>query len=438
MDVQLIVDRGMLRRLLQTQPDWTVTQYADAVGRSRRWVKTWRHRLRAAAPDDTRVLLDRCHARHTPQPPLHPLVVNRILAIRDTPPPPLQRIPGPKTIVYYLGQDPDVRALDQPVPGATTVWRVLRQHDRIAPPYERHQRPLARPAPMLSWQLDFKDPALPVTDPAGKQQHVVEILNTVDVGTSLWVDQQARPDFTMATTIAAVADLVEREGLPAHVNVDRDPRFVGSQLPRDVPSPFLRFWMSCGVAITLSPPRHPETNAFVERLHRTLSEECLRPHRPSDLETLQTVVGDFQQFYNEARPHQGLSCANQPPRIAFPDLKPCPRAPADVDPDRWVHVLDGKHYTRRIGSSGSVQFDRHDYYVRRLLAGHVVDIQIDGRQRQLVISQNGQVIKQLPIKGLVGHTLPFAAFVERLEAEAGQHDRLQHYRLVGSAGTAGC
>jgi len=125
MDVQVIVDRGLLRRLLQTQPGWTVAQYADAVGRSRRWVKTWRRRLRAAALDDTSVLLDRSHARHTPQPPLHPLVVERILAIRDSPPPPLQRIPGPKTIAYYLGQDPDIRALGQPLPGATTVWRIL-------------------------------------------------------------------------------------------------------------------------------------------------------------------------------------------------------------------------------------------------------------------------------------------------------------------------
>ena len=379
------------------------------------------------------MLLDRSHARHTPQPPLHPLVVDRILAIRDTPPPPLQRVPGPKTIVYYLGQDPDVRALGLPVPGATTVWRVLRQHDRIAPPYERRRRPLPRPAPMLSWQLDFKDPALPVTDPDGKQQHVVEILNTVDVGTSLWVDQQARPDFTMATTITAVADLVQREGLPAHVNVDRDPRFVGSQLPRDVPSPFLRFWMSCGVAVTLSPPHHPETNAFVERLHRTLGEECLRPAHPSDLETLQTVVGDFQQFYNEARPHQGVSCGNRPPRVAFPDLKPCPKPPTVVDPDRWVHVLDGKSYTRRIRRSGVIQFDQSSYYVREQLAGQLVDVTIDGRQHQLVISHNGQMIKQLPIKGLVGHELPFATFVERLVAEAHRHDRLQHHTRVGSA-----
>src|SRR5688500_2832132 len=133
-----------------------------------------------------------------------------------------------------------------------------------------------RPAPMTSWQLDFKDPALPLADPDGKQQHVVEILNTVDTGTSLWVDQHVRPACTMATTIAAVAQLVQTQGLPTHVNVARDPRFLGSQRPRDVPAPFLRCWMAGGVTMTRSPPHHPETHAFVERLHRMLTHECLR------------------------------------------------------------------------------------------------------------------------------------------------------------------
>lgn len=101
-------------------------------------------------------------------------------------------------------------------------------------------------------------------------------------------------------------------------------------------------------------------------------------------------------------------------------------------------MLDGKCYTRRIGSGGSLQFDRRDYYVRKQLAGQLVEVQIDGRQRQLVISHNGQVIKQVPIKGLVGHPLPFAAFVERLEVEARRHDRIQHRRRVGSSGTDRC
>ena len=40
MHMQLVADRALLRRLLQTHPEWTKDHYAAAVGRSLRWVKT--------------------------------------------------------------------------------------------------------------------------------------------------------------------------------------------------------------------------------------------------------------------------------------------------------------------------------------------------------------------------------------------------------------
>jgi hypothetical protein len=45
-------------------------------------------------------------------------------------------------------------------------------------------------------------------DPDGKQQHVVEVLDTLDAGTSILLAAQVRPDFTAETALHAVADLV--------------------------------------------------------------------------------------------------------------------------------------------------------------------------------------------------------------------------------------
>jgi hypothetical protein len=42
-----------------------------------------------------------------------------------------------------------------------------------------------------------------------KQQQVVEVLNTLDVGTSILLDAQARGDFIMATAIEAVAQTIQ-------------------------------------------------------------------------------------------------------------------------------------------------------------------------------------------------------------------------------------
>jgi hypothetical protein len=38
---------------------------------------------------------------------------------------------------------------------------------------------------MAVWQLDFKDVSTVPADPEGKRAHVVEVLNTVDTGTSM-------------------------------------------------------------------------------------------------------------------------------------------------------------------------------------------------------------------------------------------------------------
>jgi hypothetical protein len=110
MEARWICDRAALRCLLCQHPDWSTTQLAQAIGRSLSFVKKWRKRFRAAAADDVTLLRSRSRARHTPFPSPHPEVVVRILAIREQPPENLQRVPGPRTILYYLHRDPHLQA----------------------------------------------------------------------------------------------------------------------------------------------------------------------------------------------------------------------------------------------------------------------------------------------------------------------------------------
>ncbi len=298
MEAQWQADRSMLRRLMQAQPQWTHQDYADAIGRSVAWVKKWTKRLRAAPADDVAVLRSQAPVRKHLPPKLHHAVIDRLLEIRSSPPAPINRIPGPKTIRYYLEQDPELRAQGLRLPRSTrTIWQILRTHGRIADRRRNHV-PVPRPALMTVWQLDFKDVSSVPADPDGKRQHVVEVLNTVDSGTSILVNAQVRPDFTAETALRAVAVLVQHEGLPQAVTIDRDVRFVGAPQQRDFPSPFVRFWLCLGVAVTICPPRRPDKNPFVERYHRAFEYECLRIYRPHDLATATTVTTAYQHFYN--------------------------------------------------------------------------------------------------------------------------------------------
>ena len=419
MNAQWLVDRRRLGSLLGLHPDWTLQDLADAIGRSRSWVKKWLARLRQAAPDDQVVLQGHSSAPHTPPSRLSQVVVERILAMRDDPPGGLNRIPGPKAILYYLEQEATTTLQGERLPHSTrTIWQILRQYQRIVSPGRHAHQAVERPEPLQSWQLDFKDASTVGADPDGKQQHVVEVLDVVDVGTSILIAAEARGDFSMATVIETAALIVTEKGLPDRVTIDRDPRFVGESSQRESPSPFLRFWLCLGVEVTICPPQRPDLNGFVERYHRTYEEECLQVYRSADLESVRTVTAAFQQHYNEERPHQGLACGNRPPRTAFPVLPARPAVPRTVDPDRWIDALHGKCYVRKVQQDTSVSVGAGRYYVTQALRGQQVIVQIDATDRTMVVMHNDQEVKRVAIVGSGRGRVPFAEFVELLCEEA--------------------
>jgi len=53
-------------------------------------------------------------------------------------------------------------------------------------------------------------------------------------------------------------------------------------------------------------PHCPEQNGMVERLIRTLKEQCVHRHRFETLQHASRVIADWISFYNNRRPHQAL------------------------------------------------------------------------------------------------------------------------------------
>ena len=185
MEEQWQVDRARLRRLCQQHPDWSQQRLAEETNRSVSWVKKWRKRLKQADPDDREVLKSRHRRPKGAGSPIEGLVIERILAIRDNPP--LNRVPGPLTIKYYLHEQEKEDPLDCYLPtSGSTIWRILDDHQRIDRPDPAPSDPLEPGEPMEIWQIDFKDvTTVRRPEEAVKQQHYVETLNLVDTGTSI-------------------------------------------------------------------------------------------------------------------------------------------------------------------------------------------------------------------------------------------------------------
>ncbi|MFL5702322.1 MAG: integrase core domain-containing protein [Ktedonobacteraceae bacterium] len=428
MPISYYAARANLYYLWQQHPTWSHAEFATALGCSKSWVDKWLTRIPAALAAGLRldqVLQGYSRARKTAVPTTHPLVVQEILSIRDQPPEGLRRVPGQEAIHYYLERDPLLQFFQLPVPSCKTIYRVLKAHDRIAQPSTPLHRPQERPAPMTSWQIDFKDISSVPADPDGKRQHVVETLNIIDTGTSVLLDAHVRSDFTAETALYALASTLTKYGRPHSITLDRDPRWVGSPAGSDFPAALLRFGACLGIEIHICEPHHPQQNAFVERYNRTYQEECLALDRPADLGQATTVTEAFVQHYNVQRPHQGLSCGNRPPRTAFSQLPVLPLLPDTVDPDGWLIPLDGLHLERKVDRHGMVSVDLKRYYVSGKLVGQHVVVHLDATGRCLQVLHEQQVVKVLPLKGLVGQVLSFEQFLTHMLHQARAQARLR-------------
>ena len=154
----------------------------------------------------------------------------------------------------------------------TTIWKILRLFSCIAQEHRRKPKPLERKQAGEEVQLDLKDATTVPADPEGKRQHVVDMTNFVDAGTSIWLSRSVGGDFDAESLLEVVAQFLRERGLPAMLPFDNDPRFVGSASGRDFPSALLRMLLCVGVEPHVCPPHRPDKNADVERFHRTLGD----------------------------------------------------------------------------------------------------------------------------------------------------------------------
>ncbi len=371
-EADLIAKRATLRWLAQQHSEWTHQDLADALGMSGSWVSKWLQRLRRADPDDVMVLHSRTPPRHTPPVSIasQPVVVQRILEIRVAPPENLQRVPGPEAILYYIHRDPALQGAGMRLPRSqTTIWKILRQAGCIEKDRRRRPKPLELRERGEEVQFDLKDASSVPADPEGKRQHVVEIANFVDAGTSIWLHRQVGAQFDAETLFEVVTQFLCQHGLPRMLTFDNDPRLVGSPSGRDFPSALVRFLWCVGVTPNVIPPHRPDLNAYVERFHRSLGQECLQVHLPRTHEQVQEATEAFLTHYNGERPNQARSCGNQPPRVACEQFPTLPAVPRTADPDRWLMQVNKQAFARTIRAGGDVTINRQDYYVSRRLAG---------------------------------------------------------------------
>ena len=75
-------------------------------------------------------------------------------------------------------------------------------------------------------------------------------------------------------------------------------------------------------------------------------------------------------------------------------------------------------YLRHVGRDGCVDLDLATYYIGPQLAGRTVLLQVLAENRQFAVWHQDQVIKRLPITGLVGSEMALDEYVKYMQQEA--------------------
>ena len=289
-----------------------------------------------------------------------PMLVEQILKVR------FERSSwGPKKVLAHLKKHfPDL-----PWPSSTTIGHI---YDRAGLTVGRkyRKRIAAKTVPLFNCQLnndiwctDFKGWFLtgdgkkcePFTLTDSCSRYLLRCLNLSTHNTEhVW----------------AVFESAFREyGLPLYVRSDNGPPFGTSGVGR-LSSLSVKL-IKAGVTPEWIDPGKPQQNGSHERMHLTLKQEAATPPEAT-LELQQSKLKDFQHYYNEIRPHEGIG-QQTPGSIYLPSNR--------VWNGRLMSPeYPNEYHVRKVRDWGMMSWKNHNLFIGRALIGEPLGLKenLDG------------------------------------------------------------
>ena len=98
------------------------------------------------------------------------------------------------------------------------------------------------------------------------------------------------------------------------------PRIISDNGPQFVAKDFKEFIRICGMTHVRTSAYYPQSNGKLERWHRSVKSECIRPGTPLSLEDALRLVADYVRRYNEERLHSAIGYVTPADKLAGRDL----------------------------------------------------------------------------------------------------------------------
>ena len=97
---------------------------------------------------------------------------------------------------------------------------------------------------------------------------------------------------------------------------DARPQIISDNGPQFIAKDFKEFIRICGMTHVRTSPYYPQSNGKIERWHRSLKAECIRPGVPLSLEDAQRLVEGYVQHYNHVRLHSAIGYITPADKLA--------------------------------------------------------------------------------------------------------------------------
>jgi len=94
------------------------------------------------------------------------------------------------------------------------------------------------------------------------------------------------------------------------------PRIISDNGPQFIAKDFKEFIRICGMTHVRTSPYYPQSNGKLERYHRTIKGECIRPGTPLSLEDARRLVARYVEHYNTVRLHSAIGYVTPADKLA--------------------------------------------------------------------------------------------------------------------------
>jgi len=177
----------------------------------------------------------------------------------------------------------------------TTVYRVLKEAGRIG---RANNKPSLKGTgfiqpikPHQHWHIDIS-----YINISGTFYYLCSVLDGFSRSILHWDIRESMTEDEVEIILQKA-----REKFPGET-----PRIISDNGPQFIALDFKKFVRQCGMTHVRTSPYYPQSNGKIERWHKSLKQECIRPKVPLSLEDARRLVDEYVDHYNNIRLHSAI------------------------------------------------------------------------------------------------------------------------------------